>query len=393
MSTVTVQSAHSSTVSLSYDSDANALLATFVRDAISAGINGGSIQPYASAVGPTPALPTGKTGEWVQSSPGSVLLGHGWDYIVMPDTATAANITGPSDPNVHVLAGSGNLVFNAAQGSGSVIAGGGNNSVLIPLANPGAWFIGMGNGSDTVRALGSGNDTISLGSGADSIQLGAGSSAVTTGGAATITGSSLPGGSETVFAFGSDVVFGMASKLVFSGAMGATVFGGSGSDTVSGGTGLDLFQAGTGGGSSLTGGAGSVTLLGGGSADQLTATGTGLQILTAASSNETLTGSSASGASNVYRDNTSGATTVVASPNASSNLFAFIEGSAGGSLVETGLTAVGQIQMHLTGYGSDDTSAISQNNSGGNLNVTLLSDGTTITFKNITAPLTNGNFV
>src|SRR5580658_3578369 len=377
MPNVTVQGAHGS-VSLAYDVDANAVLAQYVANAIATGIHNATIIPADSAHTPTPPpLPAGKIGEFVQlSTPaGPVTIPKGYNYVV--DAAPAASFTDDNtNAGQEVLAGSGNLAFDAVFGSGSVIGGGGSDNIIIGPSNANPWLIAIG------------NDTISVGTGNDSIQLGSGSTAVTTGGAATITAGS---GSETVTAFGSDVIYGASSKLLFTAGGGSTVFGMSGSDTITGGTGPDYFQAGTSGGSSVIGGGGSATLFGGGSGDQLFATGSGLQLMTAASTNETLTGSSATGAGNYYADNTSGATTVVASGNANSNLFAFIEGKAGGTLVETGLTSVGQIGIDLTGYGPNNTTSITQNNTGGNLNVTL-GDGTQITFLGITPPLTNSNF-
>ena len=57
-----------------------------------------------------------------------------------------------------------------------------------------------------------------------------------------------------------------------------------------------------------------------------------------------------------------------------------------------GLTAIGQVAIHLAGYASNDTGSVtSQNNNGENLHVAL-SDGTQTTFQNIVSPLTNGNF-
>lgn len=389
MPVVTVQSAHATTVSLSYDSGANALLATYVRNAISTGIAGTSIVPFAGNTGPTPPLATGKTGEWVQTTPGAIVLGPGWDYIVAPDTAAAANITGPSDPNVAMIAGGGNLIFNAAEGSGSVIAGGGNNSVTIPLANTGGWFVGMGNGSDTVRALGSGNDTIRVGTGADSIQLGAGSTAVTTGGAATVTASS---GSETITAYGSDVVYGFGSNLSFIGTGGATVVGGTGSDTVTGGTGPDSLQGGSAGDNVLTAGIGAATLFGGGNGDQLFANGPGAQILFAASGNETLTGSPVSGGNDTFAGGTGNAT-IVANPS-DTNLFEFSNATPGGTDIVQGLSLTSQVSIHLAGYDfSVESTALSgQTHPGGSSTTIGLGDGTTITFQNV-ATLTTGNFV
>ena len=174
----------------------------------------------------------------------------------------------------------------------------------------------MGNGNDTVKALGCGNDTISLGTGAGPVQLGSGSSAVTTGGAAT--------------------------------------------------------------------------LFGGGNGDKLLANRSGAQILGAGTRNETLTGSSVGGASDTFVGS-GGATTVIASPSVT-NVFEFIHDSAGGTEFVTGFTSIGQVDLHQAGYASNSLASVaSQNNGGGNLNIAL-SNGTQLTFQNITSPLTNRNF-
>jgi len=136
MPAVTVRSAHSTTVSLSYDSSANASLAQFVASAIQTGINGNTVVPFAGNTAPAPAIPAGRTGERVQNALDSVILGHGRDYIV--DASSTANITGSADADVQMLVGSGNLIFNASGDSSSVIAGGGNNQVIIPAPGPGA---------------------------------------------------------------------------------------------------------------------------------------------------------------------------------------------------------------------------------------------------------------
>jgi Ca2+-binding RTX toxin-like protein len=388
MPNVTVQGAHGS-VSLAYDVDANAVLAQYVANAIATGIGNSSIIPADSSHTPTPPpVPPGKTGEFVQlSSPaGPVTVPKGYGYIV--DAAPTASFI-DDNPNTgqEVLVGSGNLGFDAVGGSGSVIGGGGNDNIIIGPTNANPWLVAIGNGNSVIKALGSGNDTISTGTGSDSIQLGSGSSVVTTSGSATITAGS---GSETVTAFGSDVIYGASSKLLFAAGGGATVFGMSGSDTITGGGGPDYFQGGSGGNNSITAGVGSATLLGGGSGDQLFANGSGAQILFAGAGNETLTGSSGSGAPDTFVGS-AGATTVVASPSAA-NLFEFIHDQAGGTEYVQGFTSIGQVDLHLSGYGSNDLGSVaSQNNTGGNLNVTL-TDGTQITFQNITSPLTNSNF-
>src|SRR6185437_10320846 len=131
------------------------------------------------------------------------------------------------DSGQNVLAGFVSGKFIAQQGAGTIVMGGGNDQVILRPSDTGSWQIVLGGGNDTIQALGSGNDTISVGAGNDSIQLGSGSSAVTTGGAATISGSTVPGSSETVTGLNTDLIFGNASNLVFVATGGATVFGGT----------------------------------------------------------------------------------------------------------------------------------------------------------------------
>src|SRR6266700_147295 len=198
MPTVTVPGANNTTVTLPFDRDANAMLALHVAGAIRAGVDNNTIFQFDNKSGTAPPVPPGKTGEFIQSESGTTVLPAGYDYVV--DSAHDATILGNGDSNEQVLAGSGNLKFFASSGSGAIIAGGGNDQVNIAASDVGSWLITMGNGNDTIRALGSGADTISTGSGKTLIQLGSGSDFITTAGSDTILGGS---GSETIVASGS----------------------------------------------------------------------------------------------------------------------------------------------------------------------------------------------
>jgi Ca2+-binding RTX toxin-like protein len=386
---VTVQSAHGTTVTLAYDSGSNALLAEYVANAIRTGISGSTITQVDSNSGSPPPLFGGKTGEWVQLSPDVVMVPKGYDYIV--DAAPATTLIDQNPDTVQsVLAGSGNLIFDAS-GAGSVIAGPGNDEVIVPVSDSGSWFIALGMGNDTVKALGGGHDTISVGSGNDSIQLstiGSASDSITTYGPTTITAYA---GTETVTGYGSDVIYGGGSNLTFVGVGGATIFGGTGSDTVTGGSGPDYLQGGSAGNNLITAGIGAATLLGGGGGDSLYASGSGAQILFAGGGNETLTGSSVSGANDTFVAG-KGSATVVASPNAN-NVFEFVNGSGGGSEFVTGLSLSSQVSIHLSGFGPGEQAADLGSEThvpGGSTNLTL-SDGTTVTFQNV-ATITSSNF-
>ncbi len=385
----------------------------------------GNILPVDRSKTPAPPpLASGKTGEYVFSGPGIATMPKGYDFVVV--SATSANLTGNADANQRILAGSAHLTFNAvAGGSGSVIAGNGNNLITIPVTDSGSWMIALGGGNDTVRALGGGNNTVSAGvgtGGTSQISLGGGKSAVSVGGSSTISGSKT-GGAETITATGTTVVNANASNLLFLGAAGsgATVFGGTGSATIQGGGGAEWLQGGSAGNNSIQGGTGAATLIGGGDGDRLFAgMGVGaLQVLKAGSGNETLVGTAGSGFGQDTFYGSTGLTTVLSGGGvnhyvpgqglgvmeihidslaggyqSSANQFDFFFGKGGGSIVEMGFTSVSQIHFHLdAGFGANDVTSLTQNAvSGSDLNVTL-NDGTKVTFLNIASTLTNSNFV
>lgn len=406
MPNVTVPGAHGATLNLNFDTKSGAVLAQQIALVLRSGLAGHTIQAADTADGPPPPLPLGVNGELVVSKTGTTLAPHGYTYVV--DTAHAAVIYGSGDANQRILAGGGNLTYHAMAGSGMIVTGGGNNSIDIANADSGSWLIAMGNGNDTIRAMGAGNDTISVGTGKHAIQLGAGRSIVTTEGSDTILASN---GQETIDASGSDgaqVIYGNASKLFFVAGDGpATVFGGSGSATVFGGGGRELLFGGSSGHNFLQAGGGQATLFGGGDGDQLYAGGDEAQALHAGSGNETLFGGFASGNDSFYggsgRDqifggvgeNTfvagSGAATVTAGPG-SGNLFEFISGLGGGKELVLGLTDPSQIRIDLLGFGENEVSGAlaTQVRSSGGVTISL-SDRTKVTFQNISG-LTRSNF-
>jgi Ca2+-binding RTX toxin-like protein len=404
--TVTVPGANGSTISLSYDSKSNAALAQRIADAIRNGVDNNTIFQADNKLGPPPPVPTGLTGQFIQSLPASTILPQGYTDVV--NTAKTGNIFGSGDPNEGILSGAkDNLTFFATGGSGTVAAGGGHNLVSIPTADAGAWLIATGSGNDTIRALGPGNDTISPGGGHNVLQLGAGNTFIASGGADTILAST---GSETVVASGAkaaDVVYGNASNIFmsFTGGGGATVFGGTGSDAVFGGTGPDLLFGGSKGDNFLQAGSGKATLFGGGNDDQLYAGGSKRQALHAGSGNETLFGGFASGSNTFYGGSGSdqiigggGSNTFVGSSGSAtitagaSNLFEFINGAAGGTDLVKGLTNASQVNIDLNGYGPNEANhaVATQTSAGGSVTITL-TDNTTVTFQNI-SHLTTSNF-
>jgi len=109
MATVTVAGAHGQTVTLSFDTNANAVLAQKLADAITSGVQAGSILPAVDTDGPPPPVPAGKTGEFVITENGAVILPQRYDAVV--NTANDAIVFGSGDAGESVLSSIGNLTF------------------------------------------------------------------------------------------------------------------------------------------------------------------------------------------------------------------------------------------------------------------------------------------
>ena len=95
MPNVTVAGAGGATVTLSFDSAANALLAKSLAGAITVGVGNGSIVPASSKNGLPPPVPGGTTGEWVQQTNGATFLPN--DYAAIVSTAKKATIFGTGE--------------------------------------------------------------------------------------------------------------------------------------------------------------------------------------------------------------------------------------------------------------------------------------------------------
>jgi Ca2+-binding RTX toxin-like protein len=403
MPNVTVAGAHSQVVTVPYYSAYNAMLAQQLANVITTGVTNGSIIPADNADGNPPVVPGGKTGEFVVSQPGMpTMLSSSYSALVV--TASSATVFDGAPDGQTVLSGEGSLGLYISSGSGSVLAGGGNNLVSVSSDDSGSWLIYSDQGNDQILAYNA-SDTISAGLGTNKIMLGSGQYLITSTGNDQIFGGS---GSETVAASGSgtDLITANSSKLFFTGGAGsATIYGGSGSDTFFGGSGSAYVVGGSAGNNFLYSGTGAATLFGGGSGDQLFANGAG-QYIHAGAGNETLDGFGASGSNTLYAgpgadEITTGTAvdTVVAGTGTATisalgtPLFEFISGQAGGSDLVQNLTSVSQVNIHLQGYGGGEEAyaLANQSTSSGSLIVNL-TDGTTITFQNIDQKLTNSNF-
>lgn len=412
VSSVTVHGSHATNISLSFDSTANFLLAQQMANAINTSITDGKLVTSSDTDGPPPHVPLGSSGGYFQTSTSFVALPHNYTVDLI-NVAGPALVIGSGAPKEMILSSiDTSLTFIAAGGSGSVVAGGGNDRLLIPGSNAGSdWALYTGDGNDLISALGQGQATIGAGGGTNTILLGDGKDLIFSSGEDKIVAG---GGAETVDALKatSDFVQGNASKLLFVGGHGgATILGGSGSDTYFGSTtgpaGPQLIKGGSAGNNYLVAGDGSATLAGGGSGDQLIANGTFDQMLIAGSGNETLNAAPSTGADKLVAGSGkdlliggggsdtyvggSGHSTVLAGYETST--FEFIKHQAGGPMLVTDIVDPTAIKIDLDGYGAGAANAALATQKVHNGSVTInLSDGTKVTFEDISS-LNKSNFV
>ena len=105
--------------------------------------------------------------------------------------ASNSTIFGGAANGQLIVSGSGGLSFNGSFGSGTVIAGGGNNLISVLHADP---LLGVPNGAQNIIA-GPGNDTIIVLEGNDTVDGGTGNNQILTG-----------AGDDIIFSNGNDLI-------------------------------------------------------------------------------------------------------------------------------------------------------------------------------------------
>ncbi|MBS0638478.1 MAG: hypothetical protein JSS43_01320 [Proteobacteria bacterium] len=389
-SSVTVLGSDNSMITLSFDSSSTFTLARQLADLINTSVTGGANYITAFDSVPAPALPRGYVGGYYQQQTNFSLMPSG--YVVdLVKTPGAAFVQSSDKANQIIMSDENTaLTFVAAAGSGTVVAGGAASHLFVAQEASGSWNLNTGTGDDVIQALGSGNDTVNAGLGNNLIVLGSGSDFV----AATGNDSIIAlGKSATINAFGahSTQVSGGRSDLIFVGGMGgATIDGGSGSDTYLGAAAVgaeQVVRGGSAGKNLLIAGNGPATLFGGGNKDELYAIGSAAQVLRAADGNETLSAAGSTGSTTLAGG--SGHTVLVAGQG--STTFEFIQGMKGQDVVQ-GLTSFSNFTIHLTNYQpSEVTQALATQKSQHGSTTISLSDGTKVTFENI-SHLTRSDF-
>ncbi len=288
-----------------------------------------------------------------------------------------ATIIGHKGPEV-LIGNQGNDIINAAGGSGTVIAGDGNN--LIETGKNADLTIIVGDGQNTIDLQG-GNEIVTTLGGKQVINLtddvksavieGSGDRVINAdGGAPSGSTLSVSGGHNTIYASGDlsihattgvEIVQSGNGTLDFSGTGNDLLYLGSGADsvveagsaTVYGGKG-ELFFKGGSGNESVLAGSGDATLFGGSGHDFFRA-GSGITTMIAGTGDDTFVGGS-------HADLMDGS-------GAQSNVFEFDESARGGYHVVTNFTE-GRDKIDLVGY--DTTQAFNHSQViGGNTVITL----------------------
>lgn len=413
-SSVTVLGSNNAAVVLNFDSESNLTIAQQLANRINASITGGSRYVTAFDNLPPPQVPSGYEGGYYQTTSGSGGMPTGYSVdLVQP--AGNAFVTSSGLPNEIIMSDAEvNLQFSTGnKGSGTVVGGGGISVFTIDAQNAGNWLLFSGAGDDLISAYGKGNDTINAGDGNNTLLLGSGNDSVISSGNDVIVGPLTgAGGTETIDALNahSTVVRTNKADLYFlGGAGGATIFGGSGSDTYYGGaqSGSQLIRGGSAGKNYLLAGGGPATLFGGGNGDQLLAKGALTQTLVAGAGNETLSALASTGNDSLVAGSgktlllgNAGADTFVGGSGqatiqvgSSANTFEFIRGESGGKNLVQYVPDTSDIRIHLEGYAASETAKAlaSQTVKQGSLTISL-SDGTTVTFEDISQKLGPGNF-
>ena len=284
------------TIDLQFSTQQNAQLATQLLREVYAAAGAGILDVENT---PTkPPLGSGDLAEFTigdqggiqNSGPNAATVPSGYTFIIDAFADAPATVTGaPNQLNEAVLAGQGGLTFFTNGGSGTVLAGGGNNLVAPGPGAPDAassWTLVFDGGSNTVSGP-VGNLFIDDGSssvaGTNQIFLGAGADTVLSWGIDLIV--AAPGGNALIDVYhagtrvygnsgslevlnlgGEDtVVQGGGPATMFAGATGGLYFGGGGTLTFLAAPNTDsTVVAGAGGGTYYADGSNDLFFVGGG---------------------------------------------------------------------------------------------------------------------------------
>jgi serralysin len=272
--------------------------------------------------------------------------------IVLSGTSNGRLVGNASATHQLIVGNAGNDIINSGGGSGTIIAGDGNNVIGTLASGGGNLMVKTGNGNNTV-VLASGNNTVITGTGNNLIAFG--------------TGNNL------AYAQGNDtLVAGAGNQTIGAGSGNVTMFAGAGHSTLIGGAGNDMIFTQGGSGNLLVAGSGHTTIVGG-SGDNTFIGGN------ASTSNTVIFG----GAGNETIFGGAGHETMYGGGGA--NLFAFTASSSlGGGNNVIGDFNTAKDHLGFLGYGSASQILANSAVVGGSTIINL-SDGTKITLVGVTS--------
>lgn len=236
------------------------------------------------------------------TTPASPLMLTGDNAVGLINDSTApVTVVDSATPEQWIATGTGGMTLFAQSDSGSFVAEGGNNAVLLGNSTTGGWNLNLLGGNNQIWASG-GNDTVQTAAGSTNlVAFGSGNSLANSGGQdiffggagddtinATGSNVSVVGGAGGMTFIDSNTTPGGQNALIFAGSGAVNVNGGAGSVTVVGGAGGGVIMGGSAGNNVLFAGSGPVTMQGGGSGDLILGGATGGDVLMAGSGNETL---------------------------------------------------------------------------------------------------------
>ena len=292
--------------------------------------------------------------------------------------------------NATVVVGVGGATLNARGHSQLWLQTGGG-----VVNSTGADTIIGGAGAATVNAL-TGNDFVFAGVGG--LRFNGGS------GVSTVLGN-FAGSASLVGGTGSLIDIGYGSTNFVGGSGADTIAAFSGSATIAGGSGTGVYLGGPGGHNHISGGSGRATILGGGDGDVLTAGSGPGDVIKAGGGAETISALGTTGTETFYAGpgndlfllgggptqllTSTGNATIVAGTG--TELFAFTAGNHPGVLIQNFVGGHDFISLVGFGAGAVATALGAATVVSGSEHL-VLSDGTQITFQNVTG-LTGANFL
>lgn len=311
----------------------------------------------------------------------------GYDALIVTGS-TAVVVTGNPNATSQLIAlNDANNVVNTSGGSGTVVAGQGNNLIGTPTSGGGSVQITAGNGNNTIVAA-AGTNTIAAGVGANTVLITGGDNVANVAGASTVFGGA---GNDTIGAFGSNAIVAGGSGFL-------TAFAGGNQNTIIGGSGGGLLSGGNGTNSTIVGGAGADTLIGGtGGGDVLFAAGNGGDLLVAGAGSQTLSGGISTGGNTFITGSGSaligagnGNDTIIAGTGQStvfggggSDLFAVFSSHSGGSTLIADFS-VGTDLLAVSGFGLTAQQIVAGATVSGAGTTITLPDGTTVILSGVT---------